>query len=455
MQSGSIATASSAPMTMTFGRAPALPLLGSLPLFASNPLSFLLRAAQRGAIVDMRLPGIQSYLLTEPDDIQHVLTTMSRSVIKDVFLRDLRRVVGDGLLTSEGDFWRRQRRLSQPAFHHKRLITYAAQMVDSAEAAAGSLRDGQVLDVHALLMKLTLDIVSRTLFGADASRDHDQVGSALHVIMQRYASTLPFAVPGYDKLPIAANRRFREAVASLDATILDIIERRRADPTDRGDLLSMLLAAQDDDGGRMTTTQLRDEAITLYLAGHETTANALSWALMLLAEDPTSDRRLAASLTSTLGDRAPTLEDLPALSHVENVVSEAMRLYPPAWSIGREVVEPFEMRGVHFAKGNQIWISQWAMHRDARFFTRPRRFWPERWEGGLAKRLPKFAYFPFGGGPRICIGNAFAMMEMTLVLATLSRRFRFELMPNQPIVPLPSVTLRPRDGIKMLVRARR
>lgn len=436
-------------------RAPSLPIVGSLPFYVRDPLAFILRASRQGAIVNICTPFVNTYLLTDPSDIQYVLTTAHSCVIKDAFLRDLRRVVGDGLLTSEGAFWRRQRRLAQPAFHRERVRSYALSMVACTEKMVDGLRDGETRNMHAELMKLTLDIVMRTLFGVRGEGEAPTVAKALDAIMARFASPLPFTLPGYDKLPLPLNRRFREAVRRLDDIILRVIEtRRRAPTTDDDDLLAMLLAAQDDDGTRMTDTQLRDEVMTLMLAGHETVANALTWTLLLLAQNPEKDERLASSLREQFGDRTVTLDDLPNLTMVENVVLESMRVYPPAWSIGREVVEPFELRNVWFERGEQIWISQWANHRDPRYFEDPEAFRPERWENGLVKRIPKFAYFPFGGGPRICIGNTFAMMEATLLLATLIRRFRFSLVGNKRVVPLPSVTLRPRGGLPMKITAR-
>jgi cytochrome P450 len=367
----------------------------------------------------------------------------------------LRRVVGDGLLTSEGDFWRRQRRLAQPAFHRDRLQTYAAQMVRSAERCTTALRPGEVRDLHDDLMRLTLDVVTRTLFSSGVGGDAAAVGAAVDTIMDYYANPLVTVIPRFHRLPLLINRRFRHAVRDLDAIIYRILGERRADGgRDRGDLLSMLLSAQDQDGSRMTDVQLRDEVMTLFLAGHETTANALSWAFLLLAQNPRQDARLAAEIGLVLGGRTPALDDLPGLACVERVVTEAMRLYPPAWLMAREVVEPFELRGLRFARGTQLWMSQWVVQRDVRNFEAPDSFVPERWADGLAKRLPKFAYFPFGGGPRLCIGNAFAMMEATLVLATIAQLFRFELAPGARAVPFPSVTLRPRFGLKMRVLAR-
>jgi cytochrome P450 len=436
-------------------RARTVPLVGSLPFFFLDPLAFLIATAARGSVVDLCMPGMKGFLWSDPADIEYALVAANRSFIKDKFTRDLRRVLGDGLLTSEGDFWRRQRRLEQPAFHKDRLQAYAAQMVASAERTVAGFRPGEVRDVHEDLMHLTLDIVTRTLFGSGVGEDAGPVGTAVDALMAYYANPLATLVPGFFRLPLPANRRFAEGVRRLDAITYRIIGQRRADGgADRGDLLSMLLSARDEDGGRMTDRQLRDEVMTLFLAGHETTANALSWTLFLLSRHPEVDARLAAEIDVALGGRAPVLGDLPKLSYVEQVVTEAMRLYPPVWLMSREVLEPFELRDVAFPKGTQIWMSQWVLHRDPRYFDEPEVFRPERWADGLAKRLPKFAYFPFGGGPRLCIGNAFAMMEATLLLAVLVQRLRFQLSPRARVVPFPSVTLRPRYGLEMRVSAR-
>jgi cytochrome P450 len=436
-------------------RARAVPVLGSIPFYARDPLGFIERAATLGPIVTIRLGPLTARLLSDPADIERVMVSSSKSFVKDAFARDLKVVIGDGLLISDGDFWRRQRRLVQPAFHRERLAAYAAEMSSCAERMVAGLRDGEVRDVHADMMGLTLDIVARTLFGAEVSGHAADVREALEVVMAHYASAVSVILPIVDRLPLERNRRFRDAVRTLDAIVYGIIERRRAAPDeDRGDLLAMLLAARDEDGSRMTDQQVRDEAMTLFLAGHETTANALSWALLLLSRNPEVDARLGDEVASALGGRTPTLSDLPRLAYVEHVVTEALRLYPPAWALGREVHEPVELRGVHFPVGEQIWLSPWVMHHDARYFDDPGAFDPGRWADGLARRLPRFAYFPFGGGPRLCVGNAFAMMEATLVLATLVQRFRFEVEPRARVVPLPSITLRPKNGIRATLRAR-
>jgi cytochrome P450 len=437
-------------------RAPGLPVVGSLFGFFRDPLAFFRSTARLGSVVDLRFPGVQSFQLTDPADIEYVAVTSNKSLVKDETLRDLRRVVGQGLLTSEGEFWRRQRRLSQPAFHRDRLRAYGAQMVTSTVRALGGLRAGETRDVHADLMHLTLDIVARTLFGSDIGQGAVAIGDLMAATTERYESVLGLIFPGLDRIPIPRNVRLKESLKRADAVVYAIIaERKRSNGQDaHEDLLAMLLDARDDDGSRMTDVQLRDEVMTMVLAGHETTANALAWTLYLLSQNPAAEGRLSAELASVLGGRLPALDDLPNLPYVGHVVSEALRLYPPAWAIGREVAEPFDLRGIRFPKGAQLYFSQWVVHRDARYFDDPEGFRPERWADGLAKRLPRFAYFPFGGGPRACIGNAFATMEAALVLATLAQRFRFTLAPGHRVATQPSITLRPRYGMRMKLAAR-
>jgi cytochrome P450 len=444
----------------TLPRAPGLPVLGSFFGFFRDPLAFFRSTARLGSVVDLRFPGSQSFQLSDPEDIEHVVVTSNKSLVKDETLRDLRRVVGQGLLTSEGDFWRRQRRLAQPAFHRERLQTYAGQMVTSAETALRAFRAGETRDVHADLMHVTLDIVSRTLFGSDIGEGAVAIGDLMGATTERYESVLGLIFPGLDRVPLPRNLRLRESLRRADAVVYGIIaERQRSSGNGEGharraDLLSMLLEARDEDGSRMNDVQLRDEVMTMVLAGHETTANALAWALYLLSQNPAADARLGSELSSVLGGRLPTLEDLPKLPYVGHVVSEALRLYPPAWAIGREVAEPFELRGVLFPKRAQLYFSQWVVHRDARYFDEPDAFRPERWADGLAKRLPRFAYFPFGGGPRACIGSAFATMEAALLLATFAQRFRFALAPGHRVTPRASITLRPRYGMRMKLASR-
>jgi cytochrome P450 len=431
-------------------------LVGSLPEFRRDVLGFFTDCARRyGDVVPVRLPRRRLLVLSHPDLIEEVLTTRVRQTTKTVLLQALRPVLGDGLLLSEGDTWLRQRRLIQPAFHRQRIAGYGDVMAGYAERGMADWRDGQTRDVHADMMAITQAIVAKTLFDADVSDAAWDVGQALHVLMEDFSQrrTRLFELPRF--VPTPGRRRARAAVERLDRVVYGIIADRRARGEDRGDLLSLLLDAQDaDDGSRMTNRQVRDEIMMLFLAGHETTAVALSWTWYLLARHPEVEARLAAELRSVLGGRRPTVADLPRLRYAEMVVTESMRLYPPVYSLTRRVREACVVGGHRVEPETVLVMSQWVVHRDPRWFDAPAAFQPDRWENDLAKRLPRYAYFPFGGGPRLCIGNTFALMEATLLLATIAQRFRFTLAPGATVRPMLSVTLRPAAGIPMTLSAR-
>jgi cytochrome P450 len=431
-------------------------LLGNFLEFSRDPLNYLTRCArQYGDVVYLHAPFISFYLINHPDLIEDVLVTNNRNFIKDkgLRMRPSRRLFGNGLLTSDGDFWIRQRRLTAPAFHREQIAAYGEVMVACAERMIETWRAGQTRDIHQDMMRLTLEIVAETLFGIDATQEAHEVGKALDVVARQFTSQASY-IGILDLLPMPGYRRFERAVARLDEIIYRIIQQRqqrRGSLSLRRDLLSLLLEAQDEDGSRMSDQQLRDEAMTLFLAGHETTALALSWTWYLLAQHPEAENRLIAELQETLDGRAPTCADLPYLRFTEMVIKEAMRLYPPAWTIGREALQDCEIGGYRVPRGAQVAMSQWVMHRDPRHFDQPEEFKPERWAGEQTRSLPRYAYFPFGGGPRLCIGNAFAMMEATLILATIAQRFHLALAPSQTVTPLPSITLRPRNGVRVIV----
>ena len=430
-------------------------LQGNQNQFRENPLDFLTRTAREfGDLATIRFGPFRAVVVSNPEYVESILVANSKSFIKGPALRRNPILLGKGLLTSEGDFWRRQRRLIQPAFHRQRLAAYGEVMTSFAQRALAEWREGETRDVHAEMMRLTLAIVAKTLFDADVEGESRRVGRALEVALSAFSaqSTNPFVVPLW--VPTRQNLRLRRAAWQLDSIIFRIVDARRLSGEDHGDLLSMLLSARDEDGGRMSAKQLRDEVMTLFLAGHETTAIALSWTFYLLAQNPQVEGRLAAELANVLGGRPPTTADLPSLPYTEAVISESLRVYPPAWTIARQATEPFDLGAYRFPAGTVAVMSQWVMHRDPRFFDAPEEFRPERWLGGLAKRLPRYAYFPFGGGPRLCVGNGFALMEAALILASVAQRYRLELVPGQKIVPQPSITLRPRDGIRMILHRR-
>jgi cytochrome P450 len=419
----------------------------------NNPLEYFTGIAREyGDIAGLRILNFKTIFINHPDLIEEVLVANARMYTKGRVLRANRHVFGEGLLTSEGDFWLRQRRLSQPAFHRARIASYAATMVEYAQRIMDSWRSGEERDVHREMLRLTLQIVGKTLFDADVECDAQEVGKSLELLLEIGANfRRTIFVPHW--LPTPANLRVKREVAQIEKIIYRIISERRASGRDAGDLLSMLLAAQDEDGSRMTDKQLRDETITLFLAGHETTASTLSWTWWLLAQNPAVEAKLHQELDAVLGDRTPTLDDLPKLVYAGHVITESLRLYPAAWGLARLAVEDHEVAGYPVTKGMGVTMAQWVVHRDPRWYDAPEKFRPERWENDLLKRLPRFAYFPFGGGPRQCIGNTFALMEATLILATIARKFRLRLVPDHPVVPLASITLRPRHGVRVRVES--
>jgi cytochrome P450 len=427
---------------------------GQLGSVRRDPLGFFTHCARTyGDITGMRYFNFRVFFINNPDYIEDVLVNNARKFHKGRVLQANKNVFGEGLLTSEGSFWLRQRRLAQPAFHRARIAAYAETMVGYTERLFDSWRDGEERDIHQEMMRVTLQIVGKTLFDADVARDAKEVGESLELLMELSADFgRAILIPSW--VPTLGNIRKSRAIKRLDKIIYRIIEERRKSGRDAGDLLSMLLAARDEDGSRMTDKQLRDESITLFLAGHETTANLLSWTWWLLAQNPMAEKKMHAELDGVLGGKVPTFDDVAKLRYTELVLTESMRLYPPAWGTARVAIEDHEIGGYKVPKGTGVSLSQWVMHRDPRWFDAPEEFRPERWEDGLAKRLPRFAYFPFGGGPRQCIGNTFALMEATLVLATIAQRYRFRLVEGHAVVPLPSITLRPRHGIRAILEAR-
>jgi cytochrome P450 len=429
-------------------------LLGSLAEFRRDELGFYARLAREyGDVAAYRLGTHRFVLVSHPELVEQVLVRENHNFARNFVFEVLRPTLGNGLLLSEGPFWLRQRRLMQPAFSRQRVESYGAEMVRHTLRLAEQFKDGQTRDLHADMMRLTLAIVAEALLGAETGAVSEVVGEALHVIMRDFDERLGSLFPPPRWLPTPGNLRLRRAVRRLDAIIGGIIAERRAAPEGRDDLLAELVRARDEDDGRgMTDRQLRDEVMTLFLAGHETTANALSWALYLLAQNPAAEAALRHELASVLGDRPPAVADLPRLRYAEAVFKESMRLYPPVDGTVRRAVETCLLGGYHVPAGTNVLLSQWNVHRDPRWYGDADAFRPERWLDGSTERLPKYAYFPFGGGPRLCIGQGFAMIEGTLVLAALLPRCRFTLVPDHPVKPWPSITLRPAHGIKAVVR---
>ena len=433
-----------------------LPFSGLLA-YRRGPLPFFQNLASRYGDISYFTIGPQpAFFLNHPDLIKDVLVTQHQNFMKGLVLQRAKRLLGEGLLTSEGDFHKRQRRLAQPAFHRQRVASYAAVMVDFATRTSERWRHEATLDISEEMMRLTLGIVGKTLFDADVESESGEVGEAMSVVMELFDTlTLPF-FDLLSKLPLPQLRRFDNARMKLDKIIFSLVEERRRTGIDRGDLLSMLLLAQDEegDGGQMSDQQLRDELMTIFLAGHETTANALTWTWYLLSKHPEVETRLHEELDSVLGSRRPEFSDVAQLRYTEMVLAESMRLYPPAWAIGRLATLDCELGGYLVTKKSLVLVSQYVMHRDERYFKKPLVFDPQRWLPNEREGRPQFSYFPFGGGPRRCIGEGFAWMEGILLLATLGQQWKLRLVPHHPVALKPVITLRPKHGMKMVVKRR-
>jgi cytochrome P450 len=431
-------------------------LSGNLPEFRRDRLNFLMNCARNyGDFVSIRFGPRRVLLVFDPAAIEYVLVTGSRHFIKHFALRLNPLVLGNGLLTSEGDFWLRQRRLAQPAFQRQRILAYADTMVAHTQRMLAAWRPGETRDIMPEMSKLTLAIAAKTLFGADVTDEGSAVGNALAVTQRNFIARFNSLLPLPMYIPTPRNIRTRRAVRRLDEIIYRFIKQGRNSDGEQQNLLSLLLHARDeDDGTGMTDKQLRDEAMTLFLAGHETTALTLTWTWYLLAEHPAVQDKLAAEVDRVLDSRPATANDLPQLLYTEHIIMESLRLYPPAYTIGREAIEDCEVGGYRVPAGRTVLLPQWVVHRDPRYYDDPERFEPDRWDTERVRQMPKYAYFPFGGGPRICIGNTFAMMESVLILATVAQQYRFTVAPGHPVVPWPSFTLRPQYGIKSVLTTR-
>jgi len=410
---------------------------------------------QWGPIVGMHLAGAPIVFLAEPELIGEVLLDKEGVFHKDKVTSDLSSFLGQGLLTAEDELWRKQRKLIAPSLTKKHIASYADTMTRLAEAHASNLRDGEVRDVHSDMTRLTLDIVVETLFGTALAAGYEKAAELMDALMNDFVEmvqTWRRLFPSW--VPFAARRRTKEHARELDAFVLELIRRKRASGELGDDLLSRLLEARDDEGSGMSDRQLRDEALTLFAAGHETTANALTYALMLLGEHPEIDARLQTELGSALGDRKATAADVSKLPLTDAVIKESLRLYPPAYMIGREATREVRIGAWELPPRTTVLMSIWGMHHDPRFFPDPEAFRPDRWLDGSTTSLPKYVYQPFGGGPRVCVGNHFAMMEAVLTLAALLRRARWELVSRTPPELQMAITMRPVHGLPMRVRLR-
>jgi len=435
------------------------PLLGSMFDFQKDRLGFIMRLAREyGAVARYSVAHLTFYQVNHPDGVQRILQANNHNYVRGALYDGFRSMVGNGLAISDGDFWLRQRRLMQPVFHRQHIAAFGSQMTEAAldmlarwEPYAAS---GQPIELTHAITDLTMKIVTRALFSSAVGDDTGAIGRAITVILEGLAYR--FDVPFYPPLgvPTPRNRRFVAAQRLVDQVIYGLIAERRRAPGDRGDLLSLLIQAQDaDTGERMTDKQVYDEVLTLFIAGHETTANLLAWAFYLLSLHTHTQRQVQAEVARVLDGRAPSLADLPQLPYTRSVIDETLRLYPPAWIFNRSAVADDEICGYHIPAGSSVTLSPYVTHRLPEFWTNPEGFDPERFAPELANTRPHFAYFPFGGGPHQCIGQSFALVEAQLILATIVQRYRLNLVPGYVVEPVAAVTLRPRTGLPMTIHA--
>ncbi len=431
-------------------------LFRMMPKFRRDALGTFSEIARLGDVVKFK--GLwTSYLLTEPAHIEHVLQTNSRNYNKGRVYKELIPSTGEGLFVTDGDVWRRQRRFAQPAFHKDRIASFARIMTDSTEAMLERWRakENEPLEIGGEMLQLTLGIVGKALFSRDISYGADAVNNAFDVIREHTMRRLTsfFKLP--QSLPFPRNIRFRKAVAEADKLFYDVIEHRRNEKSDHDDLLEMLMAARDEEtDSAMSDKELRDQALTIIGAGYETTTQALAWTWYLLSQHPEAEAKLHAELSSVLNGRTPTFEDVPNLQYTLMVFQEAMRLYPPAWMLARTAIDDDEIGGHTIPGKSEVLLLTAYTHRHPKYWPNPDDFNPENFSLENVAARPRFTYFPFGGGPRQCIGNNFAQMEAQLIIATVAQRYRLRLADGQTVEPEPSVTLRPRNGIGMKVFSR-
>lgn len=435
------------------------PILGVLPNLRANPIRTFLDAANRyGDVVHLKTGPYHGYLVCDPADIKHVLQDNARNYHKSPLYDRLRDNLGNGLLTSEDAFWLRQRRLAQPAFHRQRIMAMADAMIDCTrqrldgwDAVAASETP---LDLVEEMMALTQSIIVRTMFSTDLGATTEIVNRTWPIINRRIGETF-WATKLETTLPLPANRRFWRALGELEAVVYRIIAARRQAGRDEPDLLSMFLSARDEEtGAGMTDRQLRNEVMTMLLAGHETTSLALSWTYYLLSRQPDVERALAAEVDRVTGGARPSFAHLERLTYTRRVIEESLRLYPPAWGFSRRALADDELAGYPVRTGSLVFVIPFVVHRRPALWPDPERFDPERFTPERDAARPKFSYIPFGGGPRGCIGNQFAMVEATLIVAAIAQRYRIELLPDQAIRPEPLITLRPSPGIRVRVLLR-
>jgi cytochrome P450 len=421
--------------------------------FRRNPLTFFAETQRTyGDIARFSIGPQQVFLVSHPEWIEDVLITSAKKFHKGVALQRAKRLLGEGLLTSEGQAHLKQRRTIQPLFHRQHVQTFADAMVTHAAGWRETVRDHASINITGEMGALTLAIVGETLFSSNVQGDTDEVREALTDAVQSFGAAFLPGIEFFEKLPLPVFTRVKRARERLDHVIHRVIAERRSSDGDRSDLVSMLLAARDPENPAapgMSDQQIRDEAMTIFLAGHETTANAMAWTWYLLGLNPDAERKLHDEIDRVLGGRIPSVEDVPKLEYTRAIAAESMRLYPPAWTMGRKAIERHEIGGYPIPSGALVIVSQWILHHDPRWWPNAEAFQPERW--AVKSDRPKYAYFPFGGGSRICIGESFAWTEIILLLATIAQRWRFTL--ETPPTPEPRITLRP-AGLRMRATAR-
>jgi cytochrome P450 len=428
-----------------------------------DPLGFLTESRERyGDVFRYRIGPFLFHLVSHPDHVRHVLHDHNKNYVRSWLYKRTKEVIGDGLVSTEGDVWRRQRRMIQPVFTRHRVLDLAPAMTDIASEMmerwrGGWAARGEPFDVYAEMMRLTLQVVGRTLMGVDLSNDVDVIGRSVTEMMfflERRISSLVSLPPW---VPTPRNLRFRRALGTMNGIIYDIIARRRAEGAagDRhDDLISMLMSARDPETGEaMTDLEVRDQVITFIGAGHETTAVALTWAWYLMSRHPEVEARVRGEVTQVLNGRVPTVKDLPRLGYLRQVLEETMRLYPPVYAVARDAVEDDEIGGYLIARKSSVVVSQYVTHRHPEFWPDPERFDPDRFAPERVAERPRFAWFPFLGGPHQCIGESFAMMEAQLVIATVMQSYRLELAPGANVSITPVMSLRPTNGLPMIARA--
>lgn len=433
-----------------------IPVLGSSLDYFKDILKFLLYLKNEfGDIAYFRLGNRSMYMVSEPELVKDVLVTHNRNFRKSRALQRSKLVVGEGLLTSEADLHLKQRRMMQPVFHNNKISAYSDSICEYTMKISADWKNGDVIDIHKSVMKITLGVVVKTLFSADIDSESSEIGEALTVIMKQFPRLLfPFS-EYFDNLPIPGNFKRKMAIDKLDKIIYKMIESRRNDKNKYDDLLALLIDATDEqENTQMDDTQLRDEAMTLFIAGQESTANAITWTLYLISTSPEVLQKIHQEIEEVIGDGMPTWEDYQKMRYLISVFTESLRLYPPAWAVVRRAISDYKLDKYIVPAGADILMSQYVIHRDKRFYADPNAFKPERWSEEFRKNLPQYAFFPFGGGPRRCIGEGFAWMEGVLILATLLKNWNLNTYNVSDVIPDPLVTLRPKNGLMMKLERR-